>query len=67
MIIPPIAFDLEKMAARVGNSALPNAPIVPEPDRREGKVVPAIRRQMTIVLRRLADVLEPASIQTATR
>jgi hypothetical protein len=66
MIIPPIAFDLKRMAARVGNSALPNAPVVPEPEPR-APLLPVIRLRMTGGLRRLADALEPASIETATR
>ena len=65
MIIPPIVFDLERMAARVGNSALPNAPVVAEPDRRAPRL-PAFRLRLTVALRRLADLLEPAPIETAT-
>ena len=59
MITHPIVTDLARMASREAQSALPSAPVVAEPVR-QGRVMPAVRLQVTAALRWLADALEPA-------
>jgi hypothetical protein len=54
----PLAFALTAEPARdLARSALPNAPVIPEPARRPR--APRTRRTVAVSLHRLADRLQP--------
>ena len=65
MIGYQIIADVQRIAHLEAQSARPNAPVVPEPDSiaRPSRVA-SLRLQMTLALRRLADALEPAAMET---
>jgi hypothetical protein len=60
-----IIADVQRIAHLEAQSARPNAPVIPEPETvvRAPRIA-SLRLQMTFVLRRLADVLEPAPMET---
>ena len=67
MITTPIVVDFARLATQEARSALPDAPVQADQSRApRGRVIPAIRLQMTNALRRIADALEPAPAEPAT-
>jgi hypothetical protein len=66
MIGYQIIADVQRIAHLEAQSAQPNAPIVPVTERTpRAPRIALLRLQMTIVLRRLADALEPATMETS--
>jgi hypothetical protein len=64
MITNQLVADLSAMVAREAHSALPNAPVRPEPEQApRGSLLAAARLQITGVLRWAADAIEPATRQ----
>ena len=65
MIGYQIIADVQRIAHLEAQSARPDAPTVPTPETivRAPRIA-SLRLQMTIVLRRLADALEPAAMET---
>jgi len=58
-------ISARQRTADLGRSALPDAPIIPEPERptrRAGQPAADLRHGVSIALRRLADRLEPSPI-----
>jgi hypothetical protein len=65
MIGYQIIADVQRIAHLEAQSARPNAPVVPEPVPMErAPRIASLRLQMTLALRRLADALEPAAMET---
>ena len=68
MITHPIVTDFARLAASEARSALPDAPTIEEGVRQPRTlIIPAVRIQLTRVLRWTADVVEPASPCPATQ
>jgi hypothetical protein len=66
MIGYQIIADVQRIAHLEAQSAQPNAPIVPVTERTpRAPRIALLRLQMTIVLRRLADALEPPTMETS--
>jgi hypothetical protein len=65
MIGYQIIADVQRIAHLEAQSARPNAPVIPEPETvmRLPRIA-LLRLQMTFALRRLADALEPAAMET---
>jgi len=65
MIGYQIIADVQRIAHLEAQSALPNAPVIPEHQSyMRAPRIATLRLQMTLVLRRLADALEPAAMET---
>ena len=68
MITNPIVLDLIRVASIEARSALPDAAYRPETTTsRRGWMLPALRRQTIATLRRLANVLQPATAGARSR
>ena len=67
MITNQLVADLSALVAREAHSALPNAPVRPDPERApKGSVLAAARVGLTSALRWAADAIEPATVRAET-
>jgi hypothetical protein len=65
MIGYQIIADVQRIAHLEAQSARPNSPVIPGPETGVGPPrIASLRLQMTFALRRLADALEPAAMET---